>query len=129
MELFYVLYPPCSPDLASSDFRLFTHLEQFMGGTRMRSDEEMKKMVKDWFNALAAEFYVAATQKLVTRYKCLNLHGDYAEKLFKVCSNDEFFFILFSYVSSSSNGLYFLEDLRSILEYSYSFLCILQSCN
>jgi hypothetical protein len=42
--------------------------------------DEVKKTVKDWFNGLAADFYDAGIQKLVTRYKCLNLHGDYVEK-------------------------------------------------
>jgi hypothetical protein len=46
----------------------------------MVSDGEVKKMVKDWFNGLAADFYDASVQKLVTQYsKCLNLHGDYVE--------------------------------------------------
>jgi hypothetical protein len=53
------------------------------------NDEEVKKMVKDWFNGLMADFYDAGIQKLIIRYyKCLNLHGDYTEKLFNVCSND-----------------------------------------
>jgi hypothetical protein len=55
-------------------------LEQFLGGTRMRGYEEMKKALKDWFSGLAADFYDAGLQKLVTRYKYLNLHGDYVEK-------------------------------------------------
>jgi hypothetical protein len=41
--------------------------------------DEVKKTVRDWFNGLAADFY-AGTQKLVTRYKCLNLRGDCVEK-------------------------------------------------
>jgi hypothetical protein len=46
----------------------------------MRSDEAVKKTVKDWFNGPAADFYDAGTQKLVSRYdRCLNLHGDYVE--------------------------------------------------
>jgi hypothetical protein len=28
---------------------LFIHLKQFLASTRMGSDEEVKKMVKDWF--------------------------------------------------------------------------------
>jgi hypothetical protein len=44
---------------APSDFHLFTYLKQFLGGTCMGSDEDMKKMVKDWFNGLAADFYNA----------------------------------------------------------------------
>jgi hypothetical protein len=55
-------------------------LKQFLGCTRRGSDEEVKKTVKDRFNGLSADFYAAGIQKLVTRYKCLNLHGDYAGK-------------------------------------------------
>jgi hypothetical protein len=51
-------HPPYSPILALGDFHFFTHLKQFWGGTRMRSDEEVKT-VKDRFNGLAADFYVA----------------------------------------------------------------------
>jgi hypothetical protein len=47
----------------------------------MRSNEEVKKTVKDWFSGLAADSYDAALQILVTRYdSCLTLHGDYVEK-------------------------------------------------
>jgi hypothetical protein len=45
----------------------------------MCSDEEMKKTIKDWFNGLAADFYIADIRKLVTRYKCLSLVTDYVE--------------------------------------------------
>jgi hypothetical protein len=41
----------------------------------------VKKRVKDWFNGLAADFYDAGMQKLITRYdKGPNLHVDYVEK-------------------------------------------------
>jgi hypothetical protein len=55
----------------------------------MGSDEDVKKMVKDWFTGLAADFYDAGIHKFIIQYdKCLNLHGDYVEKLSEVCSND-----------------------------------------
>jgi hypothetical protein len=38
------LHSSYSLDLASSDFHLFTHLKQFLGGMLMGSDEEVKKM-------------------------------------------------------------------------------------
>jgi hypothetical protein len=41
--------------MAPSDFLLFTHLEQFLGGTCTGSEEEVKKMVKDRFNGLASD--------------------------------------------------------------------------
>jgi hypothetical protein len=47
----------------------------------MGSDEELKKMVKNWFCVLATDFYDAGIQKHITQYdKCLNLHGDYIGK-------------------------------------------------
>ncbi|KAJ4433931.1 hypothetical protein ANN_16250 [Periplaneta americana] len=66
-------HPPYSPDLAPSDFHLFTKLKDFLGGTRFGSDEELKKTVNTWLNELAAEEYHTGILKLVNRYdKCLN---------------------------------------------------------
>jgi hypothetical protein len=44
------------------------------------SVEDVKKSVKDLSNGLAAVFYDAGIQKIVTRYKCLNLHSHYVKK-------------------------------------------------
>jgi hypothetical protein len=74
-------HPPYSLNLASGDIYLFTRLKQFWDSTFMGSNEEVKKVVKDWFNELAADFYNVGTQKHSTQYdKCLNLNGDYVEK-------------------------------------------------
>ncbi|KAJ4426715.1 hypothetical protein ANN_26513 [Periplaneta americana] len=73
-------HPPYSPDLAPSDFHLFTKLKDFLGGTRFGSDEELKT-VNTWLNELAAEEYNTGILKLVNRHdKCLNVGGDYVEK-------------------------------------------------
>jgi uncharacterized protein YpuA (DUF1002 family) len=43
--------------------------------------DEVKKMIKNWFNGLAVNFYDEDIQKLITCYnKCQNLHGDYVDK-------------------------------------------------
>ncbi|KAJ4429731.1 hypothetical protein ANN_21935 [Periplaneta americana] len=60
-------HPPYSPDLAPSDFHLFTKLKDFLGGTRFGSDEELKKTVNTWLNELAAEEYNTGILKLVNR--------------------------------------------------------------
>ncbi|KAJ4434124.1 hypothetical protein ANN_16444 [Periplaneta americana] len=74
-------HSPYSPDLAPSDFHLFTKLKDFLGGTRFGSDEELKKTVNTWLNELAAEECNTEILKLVNRYdKCLNVGGDYIEK-------------------------------------------------
>jgi hypothetical protein len=54
-EVFF--HPPYSLDLAASDFHLFAHLKQFLGDTRMGSNEEVKNMAKNWFSGLAADLY------------------------------------------------------------------------
>jgi histone-lysine N-methyltransferase SETMAR len=69
-------HSPYSPDLAPSDFHLFTYLKQFLGGTCIVSNEEVKMMVKDWFDGLATDFYDGGIQKLITQCKCQNLHED-----------------------------------------------------
>jgi histone-lysine N-methyltransferase SETMAR len=43
-------YPACSPGLAPSDFHLFPTLKEFLGGTRFKSDEEVKDALKEWLN-------------------------------------------------------------------------------
>ncbi|KAJ4439635.1 hypothetical protein ANN_07763 [Periplaneta americana] len=67
-------HPPYSPDLAPSNFHLFTKLKDFLCGTRFGSDEELNKTVNTWLNELAAEEYNTGILKLVNRYdKCLNI--------------------------------------------------------
>jgi hypothetical protein len=74
-------HPAYIPDLAPSDFHLFPKFKEFLGGSRFKSDEEVKDAVKEWLNGLTAEVYGKGIQKLVTRYdKCLNVGGDYVEK-------------------------------------------------
>jgi len=74
-------HPPYSPDLAPSDYFLFLHLKQWLGGQRFDEDEELKTAVDNWFNSQAANFYAEGLKKLVQRYeKCLEVNGDYVEK-------------------------------------------------
>jgi histone-lysine N-methyltransferase SETMAR len=72
-------HPAYSPDLAPSYFHLVPKLKEFLGDRRFKSDETVKDAVKEWLNGLAAEVYDEDTQKLVTRYKCLKIGGDYVE--------------------------------------------------
>ncbi|GBM72786.1 hypothetical protein AVEN_146222-1, partial [Araneus ventricosus] len=48
-----------SPDLAPSDFRLFSHLKKFLAGQQFASDDEIKVNVQNWFRSQADEFYEA----------------------------------------------------------------------
>ncbi|GBN97067.1 hypothetical protein AVEN_79055-1 [Araneus ventricosus] len=52
------------PDLAPSDFHLFSHLKQFLAGQQFASDDEIKVNVQNWFRSQAAEFYEAGFFRL-----------------------------------------------------------------
>jgi [histone H3]-lysine36 N-dimethyltransferase SETMAR len=76
-----VTHPPYSPDLAPSDYHLFTKLKKFLGGQRFSDDEEIMEAVKKWLKELEQKVYDEGIQKLVHRLqKCIDLNGDYVEK-------------------------------------------------
>jgi histone-lysine N-methyltransferase SETMAR len=72
--------PPYSPDLAPSDYYLFTHLKNCLGSQRFSNKEEMMEGVKTRLSSQAAGFFGTGIQKLIPRYKCLNSSSDYFEK-------------------------------------------------
>ncbi|KAF6212895.1 hypothetical protein GE061_010605 [Apolygus lucorum] len=74
-------HPPYSPDLAPSDFHLFTKLKEFLGGKRFSSDEEVKETVEKWLLEVEGSVYDEGIKKLLpTMQKCVELAGDYVEK-------------------------------------------------
>ena len=73
-----VPYPPCSPDLAPSDFWLFPMLKEKLRGCRYETIEEMKEAVMKVIDTLTQEDFHWAFQKLLERYnKCIAAGGDY----------------------------------------------------
>ncbi|XP_032670036.1 histone-lysine N-methyltransferase SETMAR-like [Odontomachus brunneus] len=96
-------HPPYSPDLAPSDFHLFPHMKNWLGGQYFHTDDELQITVNSWLKAQAAAFYHENDElqitvnswlkaqaaafyhesigKLIPRYeKCLHRTGDYVEK-------------------------------------------------
>lgn len=57
--------PPYSPDLAPSDFHLFTKLKEFLGGKRFSN--EVDEAVQKWVKELAAEVHNTGIKNLVPR--------------------------------------------------------------
>jgi transposase len=47
-EFFY--HPPYIPDLAPSDYHLFTYLKNWLGSQRFRNNEELMEGVKTWLS-------------------------------------------------------------------------------
>jgi histone-lysine N-methyltransferase SETMAR len=65
MDLHYELleHPPCSPDLAPSDFCLFPKLKLFLAGQRFSSNQEAIAAVERYFADLTVERYFADLTK------------------------------------------------------------------
>jgi histone-lysine N-methyltransferase SETMAR len=57
-------HPPYSPDLAPSDYYLFTYLKNWLGSQRFNSNELMEG-VKMWLSSQVADFFDTGTQKLI----------------------------------------------------------------
>jgi histone-lysine N-methyltransferase SETMAR len=74
-------HPPYSPDLAPSDYHLFTYLKNRLGPQRLNNNEELMEGVKTWLSSHAADFFETGIQKIIPRYdKCFNSGGDYVGK-------------------------------------------------
>ena len=74
-------HPPCSLDLAPSEFHLFLRLKKHLAGKKFDDGDEMQEDVMTWFKGQAADFYDSGIQKLVPRLnKCLDNAGDCVEK-------------------------------------------------
>ena len=70
-----VPHGPYSPDLAPCNFWLFPKLTGF----RYETIEEMKEAVTKVIDTLKQKDFHRAFQKLLERYKCVAVGGDYFE--------------------------------------------------
>jgi len=73
-------HPPYSLDLAPSDYNLFTMIKVWSATQHFHTNEELMDGVNNWLHNLAVPFFDEGLQKLVSRYKCLNVDGNYVEK-------------------------------------------------
>lgn len=73
-----MMHPPYSPDLAPSDYYLFSHLQLFLRGGIFNSADDVISDVKLFFNSRTPEFYSKGIKKLPKRWqKVIDLNGDY----------------------------------------------------
>jgi histone-lysine N-methyltransferase SETMAR len=50
-------HPPYSPDLAQSDYHLFTYQKNWLRSQRFNNNEELMEDVKTWLSSQAADFF------------------------------------------------------------------------
>jgi hypothetical protein len=64
-----------------NDYNLFPELKKQLGGTHLRTGEELKEEVLSYILGAAGEFHDSGIKKMVHRMqKCIDLNGDYVEK-------------------------------------------------
>jgi hypothetical protein len=74
-------HPPYSPDLAPSNYHLFTHLKNWVELQWFNSNEELMEGVKTWLGSQVVDIFDTSIQKLIPQYdKCLSSVTDYTEK-------------------------------------------------
>jgi len=73
-------HPPCSPDLAPSDYHLFSGLKKQLKGRHFLSDAEVISAAETWLDGQYSEFFLSVLQKVEQRAKyCIELRGKYVE--------------------------------------------------
>ena len=73
--------PPCSPDLALSDYHLFGSVKEALRGCQFTLDQKLKEAVHAWLAAQPKMFFSEGIKKLVKWWKkCIEKQGDYVEK-------------------------------------------------
>ncbi|GFU02016.1 putative DD34D transposase [Nephila pilipes] len=72
--------PPYSPDLAPSDYFLFSDLKRMLAGKKFSSNEEVIAETEAYFEAKDKSYYKNGIEKLEGRYnQCITLEGNYVE--------------------------------------------------
>ncbi|GFW92999.1 putative DD34D transposase [Trichonephila clavipes] len=72
-----LLHPPYNPDLAPSDFFLFSDLKGMLAGQKFCADEEVIAETEAYFKAEDKSYYKNGIEKLYGRYKrCIVLEGN-----------------------------------------------------
>jgi [histone H3]-lysine36 N-dimethyltransferase SETMAR len=62
-------HPPYSPDLAPSDYFLFSRIKNFLRKRRFNRDEDLEKSAKAWFKRQPPSFYNQGISALPKRWE------------------------------------------------------------
>ena len=73
-------HPPYSPDLAPSDYQLFSGLKKQLKGYHFLSNVEVIAAEETWLDGQTSEFFLSGLQKLQQRVKKrIELRVEYVE--------------------------------------------------
>jgi len=73
--------PAYNPDLAPSDFHLFSPLKEALGEKRFRSDNEAKLYVQWWLDKQWQTLFESSIMKVPEQWRwCTEVQGEYVQK-------------------------------------------------
>jgi transposase len=73
-------HPPYSPDLAPSDFYLFSPMKSALHGKNYSSAEEIQTALEELISSKPRQFFSDGVRKLPDRWqRCVAAHGNYFE--------------------------------------------------
>ena len=76
----YLDHPPFSPNLAPSDYHLFSGLKKQLKGRHFSSEAEVIAVAETWLDGQPFECFLSALKRLGQRAKkCIELLGEYVE--------------------------------------------------
>ena len=64
-------HPPYSPDIAPSDFHLFSSLQNSLNGKNLNSVEAVENYLANFFQEKLSSFYKHGIDKLVERWETI----------------------------------------------------------
>ena len=71
-------HPPYSPDMASTDFKLFRSLQNALRGVEFQDEKELRRFIEDFFASKSSGFYVRGFTDLPKRWREIIAHdGEY----------------------------------------------------
>ena len=71
-------HPPYSPDLAPSDYWLFSDLQRFLDEREFSDDDAIRAALTEYFASKPKSFYAAGIERLPGRWReVVNSDGDY----------------------------------------------------
>jgi len=74
------IHPPYSPDLAPSDYFLFSDLKRMLAGKKFKSDDEVISETEAYFDEKEKSYFRGGIEKLENRFnRCIALEGNYIE--------------------------------------------------
>jgi hypothetical protein len=101
-------HPPYNPDLALSDYHMFTYLENWFGSQFFNSNEKLMEGVKMQPSSQPVDIFDKGIQKLTPQYdKCLS-SGSYYIKKWQLCTYFciKYFFLIASFFNSSPEATF-----------------------